>query len=206
HASEAYPLQLYVGDIDNNGSPDQILAVEKDEKYYPFLGKEELEKILPAVIKKRYLDYKSMAGRTVEEIIGNKLSRLKKLTAATLASVIIKNNKGHLQISALPSPVQWSPVFSFLAADFNKDGKTDIITGGNFYGVTPYEGRYDAGYGNVLIRGDCCWDALLPLQSGLVLDGEVRDMKKLKTSGNKTLFLVARNNNTLLFYRTSDHI
>ncbi|MBD0296647.1 MAG: VCBS repeat-containing protein, partial [Flavisolibacter sp.] len=136
HASEAYPLQLYVGDIDNNGSPDQILAVEKDEKYYPFLGKEELEKILPAVIKKRYLDYKSMAGRTVEEIIGNKLSRLKKLTAATLASVIIKNNKGHLQISALPSPVQWSPVFSFLAADFNKDGKTDIITGGNFYGVT----------------------------------------------------------------------
>ena len=200
-ASAEYPLQLYVGDIDNNGSVDQILTVGKEEKSYPFLGKEELEKILPAIIRKNFLDYKSMAGRNVSEIIGTKLATLKKRTAAMLSSVIIKNEKGVLHLSPLPSPVQWSPVFSFLADDVNSDGKVDLMAGGNFHGVTPFEGRYDAGYGNVLLQDNARWKTVTPLESGLVLEGEVRDIKKLKLAGNKTLYLVARNNSNLLFYK-----
>ena len=56
HASETYPLKLYVGDIDDNGSPDQILAIEREQKYYPFLGKEELEMRLPGLVKKQIFE------------------------------------------------------------------------------------------------------------------------------------------------------
>lgn len=202
-ASESGPLQLYVGDVDNNGSEDQMLAVTKDKKLYPFLGKEDLEKTLPALIKKNYLDYKSMAGRTVADIMGGGLPKLKSCSANTLASVLLRNIKGQLQVSLLPAPVQWSPVFSFLADDFNRDGKPDVISGGNFYGVTPYEGRYDASLGNVLLQENGRWNTPMPLQSGLVLDGEVRDIKKIKTVGGKSLYAVARNNNSILFYKTS---
>jgi hypothetical protein len=53
HATEKYPLELYVDDFDNNGSLDQVLAVENDGKYYTFLGKEELEIQIPSVVRKK---------------------------------------------------------------------------------------------------------------------------------------------------------
>lgn len=201
YASAEFPLQLYVGDVDGNGSEEQILSLAKNNTYYAFQGKEELEKILPAVIRKNYLDYKSMAGRNMADVMGSKLSHLKKRTAAMLASVLLKNERGRLTLSQLPVSVQWSPVFSFVADDVNSDKKTDIIAGGNFFGVTPYEGRYDASYGSVLLQEDRRWRTLTPLQSGLVLDGEVRDIKKLKIAGKGLLYLVARNNSSLQFYK-----
>lgn len=199
-ASDNYPLQLYVGDIDKNGQVEQILSVAKGNAYYTFLGKEEMEKLLPGIIKKKYLDYKSMVGKTVEEIFENHLQSLKKLTASTLSSVMLNNVKGNLAVSKLPAALQWSPVFSFVTGDFNKDGKTDVISAGNFYGTLPFEGRYDAGYGNVLLNGTSGLYNVSPAQSGLVLEGEIRDIKRLKMSNNKIVYVIARNNNSLLFF------
>jgi hypothetical protein len=34
--------------------------------------------------------------------------------------------------------------------DIDNDGFPDILAGGNFYGVSTYQGRYDANYGLVL--------------------------------------------------------
>jgi hypothetical protein len=198
-AGNDFPLQLYIGDADNNGHVEQILCVAKNNEYYTFSGKEELEKLLPAIIKKKYLDYKTMAGKTVEDILAGKLSSLKKMTASTLSSAIINNVNGKLVLSKLPATLQCSPVFSFATGDFNKDGKTDIISAGNFYGVLPYEGRYDASYGNILLNNGAGFQNVSVLNSGLVLEGEIRDIKKLKTAKNKTLYVFARNNNSLVF-------
>jgi hypothetical protein len=201
HASEQFPLELYAGDADNNGDMDQVLAVEKDKRYFTFLGKEELEKQLPAIIRKKYPDYSSMAGLTVKEIFGDRLASLQKLSVNTLATVLIKNHQTRMTVTPLPGPVQWYPVFAFATGDYNGDNKTDIMTAGNFYGVIPFEGRYDAGWGTILLQQDTSFTALSPGQSGWVAEGEVRDIKKLRTIHNKILYVVARNNNTLLFYR-----
>jgi hypothetical protein len=200
-ASDDFPLLLYVGDADNNGHVEQILCVARDREYYTFLGKEELEKLLPGIIKKKYLDYKTMAGKTVENILGKNLPSLTKLAASTLSSAIINNVNGKLALTKLPGSLQWSPVFSFATGDFNKDGKTDIISAGNFYGVLPFEGRYDAGYGTILLNNGTGFLNASPLNSGLILEGEIRDIKKLKTVKGTTLYIFARNNNSLLFVR-----
>jgi hypothetical protein len=197
HASEAYPLKLYVGDIDGNGSVDHLLAIENGKKYYPFLGKEEFEKQLPGLIKKNYLSYSSMAGVTIDKIFGSKLESMKLLSVNMLSSMIINNNKGTLTPAKLPACMQWSPVFSFYADDFNGDGKTDIISGGNFYGVIPYEGRYDAAAVNVLLNSDNNRFYNAVLQSGLTISGEIRDIKKLKTLHNKAIYILARNNDSV---------
>jgi hypothetical protein len=201
HASEQFPLKLYVGDLDGSGAIDQVLAVEKAGSYYTFLGKDELSHQLP-YLKKKYTDYKSFATQTVEQIFGKKLEQSSLLTANTLSSVYLQNNgRGEFRISALPAPAQWSPIMCFLTGDFNHDGKTDILTAGNFYGVLPYESRYDASYGNVLL-GSAAGElnSLSPLQSGCLLEGEIRDVKVLRTVGNKEIIAVARNNNSMLFY------
>ncbi|MBC7628766.1 MAG: VCBS repeat-containing protein [Ferruginibacter sp.] len=203
HASEQYPLKLFTGDLDNNGAMDQVIAIEKNGKYYTFLGKEEIEKELPALMRKKYLYYSSFAGQTIEEIFGEKLNLTKKYSANILSSVMLVNNgAGKFTLSKLPASLQWSPVFSFLTEDVNRDGKTDIISAGNFYGVLPYEGRYDAGFGTILLNaGSNHFTALSPYQSGFLASGEVRDIKKIKLANGSRCFLVARNNNTLLIFK-----
>ncbi|MEP6746799.1 MAG: VCBS repeat-containing protein, partial [Bacteroidota bacterium] len=203
HASLQYPLELFAGDLDNNGSLDQLLAVEKNGKYYTFLGKEDLEKQLPGLLRKKYVNYSSLAGQTIEEIFGGKLEIAKKLTASTLSSTLLINNgKGSYAVSKLPIQVQWSPVFTFLTGDFNEDHQTDVIAAGNFYGVLPYEGRYDASYGSVLLSNNSGgFNTLSPFQSGFMPAGEIRDIKAIKMAGGKTLFAVARNNQEILLYQ-----
>jgi hypothetical protein len=200
-ATQDFPLQLYVGDLDKNGSVDQLLAVASNGKYYPFLGKEDIEKAMPSIIRKKFLDYQSMAGLPVESVFGKQLEHARKMTARMLSSVLVKNKQGKLSLSKLPAQAQWSPIFSFAAGDFNNDGKTDIISAGNFYGVLPYEGRYDAGTGNVWLSDNGSLVAMSPLQSRLTIDGEVRDIKKIVMANASHMLIFARNNNSLVFYR-----
>jgi enediyne biosynthesis protein E4 len=205
HASGKLPLKLYTGDFDKNGISDQLLAIEKNGHYYSFLGKDELEKHFPSLIKKKYNSYSDFAGQTIEQVFGDNLKNATLLTIETLSSVMLMNNrKGNYVISKLPKEVQWSPVFTFLAGDFNGDQRTDIIAAGNFYGVLPYEGRYDASYGSLLLgREHLPFQVLDPTTSGIMLEGEVRDSKMIRTIGGNRLIIFSRNNDTILFYKQS---
>jgi len=196
HASEQFPLKLYAGDFDNNGDIDQLLAIACQGLYYPFLGKDELEKRLPALIKKRYLTYASFAGQPVDKILEGKLHSVSVFNAAMLSSVLLINNgSGGFSLSRLPYQMQWSPLFSFITGDFNNDKKTDILAAGNFYGVIPYEGRYDAIFPGLLLQKDAMnfFPAGLPV-SGLAINGEIRDIKMIRLRGHQKAFLIARNN------------
>jgi hypothetical protein len=71
--------------------------------------------------------------------------------------------------------------------------------GGNFYGVTPYEGRYDA-----LTPTFFSFTNNKPVSSGQAfssIDGEIRDAKWLSSSDGNKLLVIARNNNSLIFLK-----
>nr|WP_262901434.1 VCBS repeat-containing protein [Flavihumibacter profundi] len=199
-ASTKYPLKMFSKDISGFGRADQILAVAKGDKYYTFLNKEDIEKQLP-YIKKKFLRYGEMAGKTVEEIFGEKLDGAAVFSAATLASMVLVNDgKGHFNASLLPEELQWQPLFSFACADFDKDGKTDILAGGNFFGTQPFEGRYDA-----LALSFCKGDGkgkfktTLPLPEPLSnIQGEVRSIQPIQLAGGKKALLIAFNNAPLM--------
>jgi hypothetical protein len=198
-ASPQYPVKMYLGDFDNNGIPEQLLAVQKDGKYYPFLGKEDLEKQLP-YLKKEYLSYTKMAGRTMEEIFGKKLKDATLMEATTLSSMVLMNNrKGGFSAKPLPVQMQWAPVFAFCVDDFDHDGKKDVLAAGNFFGVRPFEGRYDAmpptmGMGD----GQGNFSCLLPYPTDLLISGEIRDLKIIRVKDHRCLVL-ARKNEKLIF-------
>src|SRR3989454_12464625 len=76
-----------------------------------------------------------------------------------------------------PVEAQFAPVYASLAADFNGDGHTDLLLAGNFYGVPPVLGRYDASYGLLLSgRGDGRFTAGDMGQSPLLIDGGGRHL------------------------------
>ena len=126
--------------------------------------------------------------------------QVKEYQATSLSSTLLVNDgKGAFMESRLPYQAQWSSIAAFGTADFNGDGKMDILSGGNFYGAIPYEGKYDAGSLNVLLQepGNR-WSWLPRPQLGLDIKGEIRDIKTIRLAGKQTAFLFAINNDKII--------
>jgi len=115
------------------------------------------------------------------------------LKAETLSSsVFINDGKGNFKRSDLTERLQLAPIMSFADA-----GEGNWIAGGNFYGVIPYEGRYDA-----LFPTYFNWkkDSTNFLANLPFINGEIRDLKTIKTAKGEML-VAARNNQPLLFLK-----
>ncbi len=201
-ATHDFPLKMFAGDLDGNGDEDQILTVAKDGSYYTFLNKEDLQRQFTGLIRKQYENFGQMAGKTANQIFPRQLEAMKELHASTLATSLLMNTGKRFALHSLPGPAQWFPVFAWAVGDFNNDGRTDMLAGGNFSGVIPFEGDYDAGYGQVLLNTKNGWVTPTPLQSGLKLTGEVRSIQQLRTKHNKILLLVASNNKGLQVFES----
>ena len=153
------------------------------------------------LLKKKFLHFHDFAGKSVPEVFGDSLKNAPFLTVNTFSSGVFYQRKNGFQFKSLPAEAQIAPLFALLADDLNNDKQNDLLAGGNFYGVIPYEGRYDASFGSVLINnGQGNWQQSLPVKNGFLLRGEVRDIKKLKTK-NGYIYAVARNNAGIQFFR-----
>jgi hypothetical protein len=202
-ASKNEPARLYVDDFAHNGSLQQILTFYKDGVSYPIAGRDELVRLIPA-LRSRYVSYKDYGASRVEDIFSAaELAHAKVLEARTFASAVaLSDGKGSFTIRPLPVEAQFAPVYAALAGDYTGDGLTDLVVGGNFSGVTPVRGRYDASYG-LLLRGDGK-GGFAPVDmeaSHLVIEGEVRHMKPLRAANGDRLIVVARNDTTVQVVR-----
>jgi hypothetical protein len=206
HNSKLYsgkngPLKLYVKDFDKNGSVEQVMAYTIDGKEYNFLCKDELERSLP-VLKKAYLTYGEVAGKTVQYMFDDLFKDYLELKAETLSSCcFINDGKGNFTKIMLPDELQLAPVFSFTALTGSSKGS--FLAAGNFYGVIPYEGRYDA----LLPTTFTFNKATNNFQTGMnipTVDGEVRDLKWIRSAGGKDILTIARNNRGLIFLKQAE--
>jgi len=190
------PVKLFLDDIDKNGTIDPILTYSSNQQDYTFLGKGDIEKQVP-MIKKKFLYYHDFAGKTVGQIFGDSLKG-KPLVATSFTSGIFYNKgNGNFSFKALPSQMQVSPLFGFAAFS---EAQSGILAGGNFFGVVPYEGRYDADYGDVLLSAPKNnFKYIPPVSSGFLLRGEVRDIKAIRTAKG-FVYAVAFNNKPIKFF------
>jgi len=169
-----------------------------DGQEYTFLAKDELERALP-VLKKAYERYGEVAGKTVQYMFYDLFKDYTELKAETLSSSgFINDGKGNFKRMDLPDELQLAPVFSF--APVLEGATKNYLAAGNFYGVLPYEGRYDALYPSFFSYNT---NSAQFIQSSILPDvkGEVRDMKWLETANGGKILVIARNNDSLLFYK-----
>ena len=194
-ASEQKPVSLYVSDFDGNGTAEQIVSCYNGDSSYPMLLRHDLVGSLP-YLKKKYLKYEDYKNQTVQDIFTKEqLNSAVELNAYCMqSSVFINNGKGGFIRKALPKEAQLSSMYGLAVTDADKDGKMDIVMGGNFYQSKPEVGIYDASYGCVL-RGDGRggFTAMNQQQSGIAIKGAVKDILLLK-QGNRQIMLWARNN------------
>jgi hypothetical protein len=198
--TEKEPLELHISDIDLNGSYDPIISYYNNHQKYPFVSRDHLLKQVPT-LKKKYLMNENFKSVSLENILtpGNEVLRKK---VETFNSVWIENKGGTYAIHALPIEAQMFPIFSFLSDDFNHDGYSDILAVGNWYAVQPDFGRYDAGYG-LLMLGDGRGNLRAQTfeQSGFYVKGEGRDIKSVTTANGLQKIIVSRNNDTVLVFK-----
>jgi enediyne biosynthesis protein E4 len=98
----------------------------------------------------------------------------------------------------LPDELQLAPVLTFTTLTDN-----NYFAAGNFHGVLPYEGKYDAlqpscfSFNNK--TGQFNFQSILSS-----INGEVRDAKWINYARGKKVLVIARNNDQLIFLHELD--
>lgn len=197
------PICMYVNDFDQNGSVEQIICMYNGDTSYPIVLRHDLVAQLPG-LKKKYLKYENYQDQKIEDIFTpEQMKQAVKLEVTELSSVVLINTGGKFKITPLPAEAQFSSVYGINAEDIDGDGKVDIMVSGNLYKVKPEVGRYDASYGLFLKGlGNGTFEPIKIKTSGLLLDGEIRDMTSLRVGKNRYI-LAARNNDQIQLYKTN---
>lgn len=197
-ASAKHPMKMYYGDFDENGTTETIVAQEKKGKYYAIDGLDELAGQLVS-LRKKFTTYKDFAGKTVEQVFDQDLlSKAQVLEVDVLESGYLKNDDGKFTFVPFSYPLQIAPITALLAHDFDGDGKTEVLAGGNYFGVKPYHGRFD-GFTGALIKNEK--DVILGHRIGLeFFQKSVRHLN-LITVKKQPYLIVTINNDTAQVYK-----
>jgi hypothetical protein len=197
-ASSKYPMKMYYSDFDKNGRTETIVATEKNGEYFPLLGLDELSEQLIS-IKKKFTTYNDFAGKPIDAIFDKSiLNEATVLEVNILKSGYLKNENGQFNFIPFQTQLQVSPITAFLNYDFDHDGKTEVLAAGNYFGVTPFHGRFDS-FSGVLIKKED--NVLLGHDIGLELaQKSVRHLNIITLNG-KSYLLVTINNDDAQVYK-----
>lgn len=201
-ASPEKPLSLFAGDFDSNGGTDHILVYYNGDKSYPFPSRDVLVKQLPH-LKKKFLNYVDYRNVKLEDIIvPQQQGNSAEFTVDGLSSVYLQNNGTSFDVKPLPQEAQLFPVYTMLADDVDGDGIDDLVMAGNLTATQPEIGPFDAGLGLVLKgNGTGSFTPLAPAKSGFVVKGEAREIVSLKNAKGEKIYVVSRNNNSVLSFK-----
>ncbi len=202
HISAEQPAELVAKDFDQNGMIEPIFCYyikDNNGKYVLSSGisRNEWAVQMPS-LKKMFDHNSSYAKASMDQIFTPEM----KAGAVTLycketRSGYFENNGTTYTFRPFATEAQVAPVNTIVYTDANGDGKEDLVLAGNEYQASVSAGRYDASYGLLLTgNGKGSFTPISPLQSGLVIDGDVRDLQ-LITAKKKTILLVAINNERL---------
>jgi len=204
--SDAYPMKLFAKDMDGNGSIDPLMFyfqkdIDGKRKLFPSISRDLFASQVP-MIKKSFLLNADYAKADFNSIYKD-TSNMHSFTCNEIRSCWMENlGSGKFTVHALPVEAQFAPVNAIICGDVTGDGINDLILAGNEYQTEVMTGRYDASYSCFLKgKADKTFNYVPYEQTGLVLRGDVRDMKLILNSKKEKILLVAVNNGPLKIYQ-----
>ncbi|MES2004929.1 MAG: VCBS repeat-containing protein [Bacteroidota bacterium] len=201
HPDATYPVKLWLNDFDQNQSGDRVLTSTINGKDMPVFMKHEMEDQVPS-LKKKNLKHRDYASKPIQELFSADLIKSCKIKQFNYCASVIAYNEGNgnFRIEKLPAMLQLSSVNAIHITDLDGNGKPDIITGGNEYGFLPQFERLDASRGAVMMnKGNGVFALLNSMESGVELNGQVRDIAEIRNGVEKKLLFLRNDMRPVLF-------
>jgi enediyne biosynthesis protein E4 len=198
---EKTPVKLWINAFSKSMLPEKIITRTVKGKDVPVFLKRDLTDQIPT-LKKQNLRHGEYANKSIQELFDETLIKtsIVKEVQFTQSCIAWNEGSGKFTISILPNPVQLSSANAIHTADINKDGKLDIMIGGNLLDWLPQFSRVDGSFGQVLLnKGNRNWDCLTPEKSGVDITGAVKHIIPIKVQGNQQ-YIFLRNNNVPVTY------
>ncbi|MEO6132603.1 MAG: FG-GAP-like repeat-containing protein, partial [Saprospiraceae bacterium] len=193
--------KLWISDIDQNGTVENIITRSVHGKDVPVPMKKELTEQMP-FLKKLNLKHKDYAGKSLQDLIPAPQLEKALVRNSSYHSTIVAWNKGDGQfdIERLPMEVQLSCVSAIAVHDINYDGQPDLILGGNDYGFLPQFSRLDASTGFILLNnGRNKWHIMDRHESGWIVKGEIKSIDLFPFHGRELVLSIRDNDKPSLF-------
>jgi hypothetical protein len=146
----AVPLVLVHGNLDDDATYDVIEAWGEADSLRPLRSVEQLNDALPW-LSSAFATHRAFAQASLAGILGERAAKSAPLEVRWLASLLLLNRGGHFEALPLPDVAQFAPVFGLGVADFNGDGREDLIFAQNFFGEQFGMPRQDSGRETVLL-------------------------------------------------------
>ncbi|MEP6512902.1 MAG: VCBS repeat-containing protein [Parafilimonas sp.] len=195
HPDAQNPVKMFINDFDGNGTVDKIMTRTVDGKDMPVFMKRDITEQLPS-LKKQNLKNEDYGKKSINDLFPPEV--IKKCVVKTFnyasSCVAINEGNGKFNIKKLPAVIQLSSVNAVLCTDVNHDGVTDLVLGGNKFDFLPQFSRLDASFGHVMLNdGRGNFNDMSSKQSGLELNGQIRDIKEIP--GKKENYIIVLQNN-----------
>ncbi|WP_176955901.1 CRTAC1 family protein [Catalinimonas alkaloidigena] len=207
-ASLATPIRLFAKDLDQNGTLDPILSYYLPDpngarQLYPAMGRDHFAMQVPGIRKKFNLHAAYANVRTQELFSPADRQGMLELVCEETHSVWLENQDNGVFVKHnLPVEAQFAPVNAIACEDVTGDGNLDLILAGNEYQTEIMTGRYDASYGVVLQgNGKGGFESIAPAQSGLILEGDVKDIKVINAADGRRILVVTFNDQKMRLFQ-----
>lgn len=202
-ASVEEPVSLYLNDYNKDTKGDPVVALFKNGEELPLSMVDELFSQMTS-LRRNFSTYDEYGSRlltdwfTVEQLDSALTKR-----AVLFESVMALNQGGKMfEVRPLPLETQLAPTYSFYVDDVNEDGKEDVFQVGNFWGVSPFLGRYDANFGTLLLQDSKNeFEAESLANTGVVLRGEHRAISPIRLANGEKGLIVSQNDGELVILR-----
>jgi hypothetical protein len=175
-ATGEHPRKIYYGDFTESGTVDTV-ETYFDQRMNNEVPEREFDAMAGEMpfLRGIFPTHRAYGAASVSEVLGEHLKKANRVSANTLASILLLNRGDHFEIHPLAYEAQLAPAFALVVADFDGDGSEDVFVSQNFFATEPQSSRCDAGRG-LLLRGDGK-GGLRPVpgqESGIELYGEQR--------------------------------
>lgn len=198
------PIKVYWSDFDKNGRQDFILSYTQNGKEYPVNTLDEMAKVMPGYLSKKYKNYSSFSGQTVQDIFGDMLND-NQMFANEFAHIALINEGGFFRIQKLSQDAQIGPITGMVSVDVNNDGYLDIVGHGNNSYTRVQHGPDDAHYGFVLLnKKGTGFDYINGYQAGIMVPGDGRAMVFVTGKNKQCTILSSQNNDKLLAFEMNN--